>query len=279
MRRRAFLTVGATALAATAGCLDDIGDTTGGDGSDEDRTDDTTTDPTTDPDDGETYEPSEDGDHYLYVENLDDETHLLDLVVVEASSGETVLAGRYEAPDGRGMEFPDLAAWDETYEVTASLVDAGVTETFFWSIDDCTGSMAPNGSRNGSVRIAEDAAELSFVVDACDALVAGGAVSTGPASNFRVAGATPSVDPTPGFTRGCPPMLDVSQVDEGTSVPDPSVVEFQAMPENRQAEFERALADEDNYIELDDPDYGYWVDEAEFVAYEGHTYGVTVAVC
>jgi len=282
MRRRTLLTTGAAALAATAGCLgrDDSGGTSGG--TDDPTTDDPTTepptdDPTTDPggDTYATFAPPEDAAHRLYVENLDDESHPIDVQVTAMATGETVLAGRFEAPDGRGIEFPAVAARDANYGVQVALVDAAPAAAFQWNAQACPeDSEAPNGSRNGSVRIAEDAADLSFVVDVCDALVAGTEVSTGPPGNFSLDGyATPAVTAQPP-DRGCPPLLSVSQVDDPAGE---DIVAFADLPEDRQAEFEGALA-EDHYELAEDSEYDFWVDEAEYVRYEGDVYATAIAV-
>ncbi len=286
MRRRTLLTTGAAALAATAGCLgenDDPGGTS--DGTDDPATDDPTTepptdDPTTEPPTDDTYAtfaPPEDAAHRLYVENLDDESHRMDVQVTALETGETVLAGRFEAPDGRGIEFPEIAARDAVYGVQVALVDAGPAAAFQWNAQACPeDSEAPNGSRNGSVRVAEDAADLSFVVDACDALVAGTEVSTGPPGNFALDGyATPAVT-VDSPDRGCAPLLSADPVGEQ---PGEDVVAFDDLPENRRAEFEGAL-EADRYYELaEDSEYGFWVDEAQYVRYDGDVYAVGVAVC
>lgn len=284
MRRRALLGAGAGALAAAAGCLDGIaggGDDADDDDGTDDGGDDATDTPPHDTTTGSdstyaTFAPPSDAAHRLYVENLDDTAHPVDLAVRAVASGETVLAGRFEAPDGRGIEFPAVAARDANYEVRVALVDRDLAALFQWTARSCDGTEAPEGSRNGSVRIAEGATDLSFVVDACDALQAGAAVSTGPPGNFALDGyEPPAVTPaTP--ERDCPPLLSVSLVDDPVGE---TVVDFEDVPPERQTEFQAALA-ADGDAELDpDSDYGFWVDEAQYVRYEGETYGVAVAVC
>lgn len=134
---------------------------------------------------------TEPGTHHLYLVNLDDESHRVDLEVVDGAADEPVLEGTYEIPDGRGGEFREVAAWGERYEVTAT-VESGPSETFCWEIESCPGPKAEDdeaelraGSRNSSVRIEPDAADLSFVTDSCDAIIAGTEAPTGPARQFE----------------------------------------------------------------------------------------------
>lgn len=129
--------------------------------------------------------PAEDGDHHLYLMNLDDESRRIHLEVVRQSTGETLIEGTYDVPDRRGGEFRDLAAWGDTYEVTATL-ESGHSKTFTWAIESCSGSEAPKGSRNGSVRVDPGGTDLSFVADNCDEIIAGTEAPTGPAEQFEV---------------------------------------------------------------------------------------------
>lgn len=178
MRRRDLLTATAGALSvAAAGC-------TGLANSDD--TDPETSEPTdTDEPTGTDDTADETGDHHLYVENLDDEDRRVSLTVTRESDGETVIDGTYEVSDERGAKFEDVADWGETYEVSGSL-ETGVSATYSWEIESCEGGEAPNGSRNGSLRIEPDATDLSFVTDICDGIRAGTEVPTGPADQFEV---------------------------------------------------------------------------------------------
>lgn len=124
-------------------------------------------------------------DHHLYLANLSEDSRRVELTVARRETGETVVDGIYEIPDERGGELREIGRWEETYDVTAT-VDSSVTETFAWETESCTNSEAPNGSRNGSVRIDSDADDLSFVTDSCDEIVASTEVATGPASAFEV---------------------------------------------------------------------------------------------
>lgn len=137
-------------------------------------------------------EHDREGDHHLYLENLDDESHRVELLVVRSGADEPVIQGTYEIPAERGGEFREVAAWEETYEVSATL-ESGLSENVTWGIDPCPGAEAgdeeselEDGSRNGSVRIESGGDDLSFVRDSCDEILAGAAVPTGPAEQFEV---------------------------------------------------------------------------------------------
>lgn len=189
MERRLFLAAAGSALVATAGCLgsspvDDANTNADSDDSDEDGD---STDPDADRD-------PESETHHLYLVNLDEEARRVTLDVARRD-GETALEGAYEIPADRGGEFRAVAAWGETYDVTATL-ESGLSETFYWEIEDCPGPKSaddesdaaelPGGSRNGSLRIEPGADDLSFVTDICDEIVAGTEASTGPAWQFEV---------------------------------------------------------------------------------------------
>lgn len=273
MRRRALLTAGATALGATAGCLSRFDGTNAVDG-------DGGADGSNTPDDDGTLDPPEDAEHRLYVENFDAESHLVDVRVTDADTGDVVLAGRYEAPDGRGVEFPELAVRGETYEVSVSLPGAGLTRAFEWTARSCSGSEAPGGSRNGSVRIAEGLAEVTFVDDACDALTAGAQVPTGPAEYFAVDGYTPPsatvTGTTPGEDDRCSPRLEVGRAADGTAAPDESTVVYEDLPPDRRDEFDAARGS--TGVDLGG-DYDFWVEDARYVVRDGRTYRTAVSVC
>lgn len=176
MERRHFLATTGTVLAAPlVGCL-----STATDGNENGNGDDNGTD-------------TETGTHHLYLVNLDDKSRRVELEVVRRGDDDPVLTNTYDIPAERGGEFREVAAWGETYEVTASL-ESGLSETFCWHIESCPSpeeaeveaAELPNGSRNGSVRIEPEADDLSFVTDNCDEIIAGTEVPTGPAEQFEV---------------------------------------------------------------------------------------------
>lgn len=132
------------------------------------------------------------GVHDLLVENHTDSTEAAWLRVVR-EDGATLVDGRYELPDGRGIEFEDVAAWATTYTIDLAIDGRDVT-SFEWYTDECgPDAEAPEdgGSRNAAVRVeaaSDDGGErVSLVVDQCDAIVAG-TVPTGPAEAFRLDG-------------------------------------------------------------------------------------------
>ena len=175
MDRRKFLaTTGIGLVTPLVGCLSD-----------------TTADQTTTPDRSSTpSDPTEDSDgtHHLFVENHTDTTEAARLRVVR-EDGATLVDGRYELPDGRGVKFEDIAAWGTTHTVELA-IDGEDMVTLEWHTRECgPDSEAPDGSRNGAVRVKDgsDGAEhrVSFVMDQCDALYAPG-VPIGPAKGFRL---------------------------------------------------------------------------------------------
>lgn len=185
MERRPFLATAGTALSTPLmGCLGTLenGGSIGGENGtreESERDDRTATDA---------------GTHHLYLTNFDDELQRVDLAIIERDGTEPVLEGTYEIPGEKGGEFRGVAAWGETYEVTAT-VRSSVSETFCWKTERCPGPKAgddeaelPGGSRNSSVRIEPGADGLSFVTDSCDAIIAGTEVPTGPATQFEVEG-------------------------------------------------------------------------------------------
>jgi hypothetical protein len=177
MKRRALLaTVGAasTALAGCTGVLDDDAS----DDPDENAGDRTTTD---------SPEETSEGDqpHHLFLANLREETLRIQLALTRADTDQTVVSGTYELDGGQAAEFENVAGWDGEYTVTATLPDDAAA-TYGWARESC-----PNDghSRNASLRVGGDDGDgdgFSFVVDSCDAIVAGTAASAGPAENFRV---------------------------------------------------------------------------------------------
>ncbi|WP_256300142.1 hypothetical protein [Haloarchaeobius salinus] len=174
MKRRALLATVGAASASLAGCTGLLDD----DGTDDDSdTDDTPTDGTTS---GGVNTP-----HDLYLANLHEETLRIHVELRRTDTDETVVSGTYELDDGQAAEFENVAGWDGEYEVTATL-QTDATATYDWLTQSC-----PNDghSRNASLRVGGDDGDddgFSFVVDECDAIVAGTAASAGPAESFRV---------------------------------------------------------------------------------------------
>lgn len=150
-----------------------------------------TADQTTPPD--RPWPPSEpieksDGTHHLFVENYTDTTEAAWLRVVR-EDGATLVDGRYELPDGRGIKFEDIAAWETTYTVELA-IDGEDIAALEWYTEECSpDSEASDGSRNGAVRVTDvsngDEHQVSFVRDQCDAIYAPG-VPTGAAETFRL---------------------------------------------------------------------------------------------
>lgn len=138
-------------------------------------------------------DPIEDSDgvHHLYVENYTETTETAWIRVVR-ESGATLVDGRYELPDGRGIKFTNIASWETNYTIDLAIDGEDVT-SLAWDTEACgSGSEVPgdNGSRNAAVRVkntADDTIDnrVSLVVDQCDALFAPG-VPIGPAETFRV---------------------------------------------------------------------------------------------
>ena len=134
-----------------------------------------------------------DGTHDLVVENHTDTTRPAWLRVVR-EDGTAVVDGRYELPDGRGIEFEDVAARETTYTVELA-VDGEDVRRLEWETPECgSDSEASNGggSRSATVRVEPpsdggDEHRVSIHVDQCDAIV-GPTLPTGPAADFRLDG-------------------------------------------------------------------------------------------
>lgn len=186
MDRRAFLAMTGIALAAplsgcasSAGRGDDSSDSGPSSGSDSSDRPWPPSDPIETPD----------GAHHLSVANHTDTTESAWLRVVR-EDGVTLVDGRYELPDERGIEFEAIAAWETTHAIDLAIDGEGVT-SLEWHTEACeSDSEAPGdgGSRNAIVRVTEgdsDEERVSLVVDRCDALF-GPEVPTGPAEAFRL---------------------------------------------------------------------------------------------
>jgi hypothetical protein len=202
MNRRRFCTLGGLAVAGLAGCLnnsdesdeEERGDGNGtvsgfGNGDDDGNGESAGTGNGDNGEWGEGESGRENAAHDLFVENHTDQTESAWIRVV-SEDGNVLVDGTYELPDGRAIEFSDIAAWETTYSIDISLNDADVT-TLEWTTKECgPGSEAPeHGSRNAAVRYGakdiEDGRQFDFVVDQCDAIIAG-RLPSGPADGFRI---------------------------------------------------------------------------------------------
>lgn len=124
--------------------------------------------------------PADAATHHLFVENADGRPYPLVLTVVRTDAGEDALVWRqrYEAPDERGFEIPELLVEGRTYEITAAIEDrAGGSTTR--EIEPCPGE---GGSRNVGVWI-EDGT-IAFRQDSCDEIVAGATLPIGDHASF-----------------------------------------------------------------------------------------------
>jgi hypothetical protein len=200
MKRRTFCTLGGLTLVGLAGCLSSSGANGDGNGEDERAGDDksggdsgngsnSATGTDTDSGWGQTEtEAKPETPHHLFVENHTDETESA-WIQVTRENDSVLVDGRYELPDGRAIEFADIAAWETTYTVEISL-DREDPTTLEWRTTECgPDSEAPDGSRNAAVRYGaddiEDGHQFDLVVDMCDAIVAG-RLPSGPAEQFRM---------------------------------------------------------------------------------------------
>lgn len=133
---------------------------------------------------------SPDGTHHLVVENHTDATRAAWLRVSERE-GATLVDGRYELPDGRGIEFAELAGWETAYTIELA-VDGGPTTTFSWTTPTCGADAevsGQSGSRNATVLVEASAGEgdepqASLVVDECDGIYSH--LPAGPAASHRL---------------------------------------------------------------------------------------------
>ncbi len=131
------------------------------------------------------------GVHHLFVENYTDTSEAAWLRVVR-EDGAALIDGRYELPDGRGIKFEDIAAWETTYTIDLA-IDGEEVISLEWYTEECgddSEASGEGGSRNAAVRVeaapaGTDAHDVSLAVDECDALVAPG-LPTGPATAFRL---------------------------------------------------------------------------------------------
>ena len=128
--------------------------------------------------------------HDLVVENYTETTLMAEIRVLETDTA--IVDGRYELPDGRGIEFEDLAIWEHTYTIELS-IEGGDPTAFSWQTKDCGApeeSPGSGGSRDATIRIEADSEaqgdhQLSLLVDECDAIY-GPQLPTGPANGFRL---------------------------------------------------------------------------------------------
>lgn len=174
MHRRRFLATTALALSGSlVGCLDG---TIPFDGSTPDRPW-----PPIDPVD----EPE--GPHHLYIENLTETTEAA-WVRVTSETGAILVDGRYELPDGRGITYEAIAAWETTYAIDLA-IDGEDPVSMAWYTAACgPDGEAPDGSRDAAVRVSEPSNVVDRVelrVDGCDEIHAP-SVPAGSAESFRL---------------------------------------------------------------------------------------------
>lgn len=174
MDRRQFLATTAVALSSPlVGCMDV---TTAFDDSPPDRP----------------WSPSEpvedpDGAHHLFIENHTETTEAA-WGRVSNEVGASLVDGRYELPDRRGLEFESIADWQTSYTIDLA-IDGEDLVSLEWFTAECgPDSEAPDGSRNASVRVTAasgDQKRVELLIDQCDALYAPG-VPAGSADAFRL---------------------------------------------------------------------------------------------
>lgn len=177
MHRREFVATSGLVLAGAAGCLGD------GENGPPGR-------PWTE------QEPIDDpaGVHDLFVENHTETTEPAWVRVVR-EDGEHLVDGRYELPDGRGIEFAEIAAWETTYTVEVA-IDGEPTRSVEWYTESCgTGTESgDSGSRDAGVRVlaaADDPDQehrIELHVNQCDAVGLASQLPAGPASTFKLDG-------------------------------------------------------------------------------------------
>ena len=174
MDRRRFLATGVVALSAPlVGCLDApsvAGDTTP-------EPPWVRTDPIEHPE----------GTHHLFVENLTETTEAAWLRVTSDAS-ETLVDGRYELPDMRGIKFEGIAHWETNYTIDIAIGDENQISLEWFTAECGAESMAQDGSRNASLRVLKPSSDddrVTLRIDQCDALYAP-SVPTGPAEYFRI---------------------------------------------------------------------------------------------
>lgn len=173
MDRRQFLATAAAFSTPLVGCLDSI--PLAGDGTPER------------PWGPSTPEENPDGTHHLFIENHTGTTEAA-WVRVTSEDGETLVDGRYELPDMRGIKFEAIARWETTYTIDLA-IDGEDRVSLEWVTAACgPDSEAPDGSRNATVRVMEPSGNVDRVellIDQCDALYGPG-VPAGPADHFRL---------------------------------------------------------------------------------------------
>lgn len=130
---------------------------------------------------------SPDGTHHLYIENHTETTEAA-WIRVTSEAGDTLVDGRYELPDMRGIQFEAIARWETTYTIEVA-IDGEAPVSLEWVTTECApDSEALDGSRNASVRVTEPSSDedrVELLIDQCDALYAPG-LPTGSAESFRL---------------------------------------------------------------------------------------------
>jgi hypothetical protein len=128
-----------------------------------------------------------DGTHDLFVENRTETTEAAWLRVTSEGT-DTLVDGRYELPDMRGIKFEGIARWQTTSPIDIAIDDENRVSLEWYTAECGSESVAPDGSRNASVRVMEpspDDDRVELRIDQCDALYAP-SVPTGPAEYFRL---------------------------------------------------------------------------------------------
>lgn len=132
------------------------------------------------------------GTHNLFVENHTDATETAWLRVVRDDDA-ALVDGRYELPDGRAIQFDDVAAWGRTYTIDIAIDGEDLT-SLAWDVEGCgrdSESPGDGGSRNAAVRVdgpdGNEGERVSLRVDECDAINAG-IIPAGSPESFRLGG-------------------------------------------------------------------------------------------
>lgn len=134
-------------------------------------------------------EPVEDpeGTHHLYLENHTETTEAA-WVRVASEAGTTLVDGRYELPDMRGITFEAIADWETTYTIDLAIDDEDPVALEWFTAACGSDSEALDGSRNAAVRVSESSGDddrVELRIDGCDEIHAP-SVPAGSAEAFRL---------------------------------------------------------------------------------------------
>ncbi|WP_424004438.1 hypothetical protein ACOZ4I_07175 [Haloarcula salina] len=125
--------------------------------------------------------------HDLSLVNYTPTTEIATVRVLDGN-GNAVVAGRYELPAERGIEFEDVGARETEYTVELTINGTELIPLTWFTASCESVDQAPRGSRNGYVRLRRDASDrlqVTLAVDGCDELIAP-EYPTGPAGAFRL---------------------------------------------------------------------------------------------